>query len=244
MSLRIAFDLDGVLADMSAALDRETRASAPSGGPDDDTSEPTGRNGRPRRPDSRALWRTVQAIENFWESLDELRPGAIARLYRIASARGWEVLFITTRPDTAGATVQRQTQRWLARHGFPMPSVYVVKGSRGAVAKALDLDVVVDDRPENCLDVATESGARAILVWNDAGSARPRSPRPDRTALNLGIGVVNSVDQCLDLLAGLESGINGPANAPRASLLERLRMRLGLEEPRGPREAAEQTMTG
>jgi hypothetical protein len=35
---------------------------------------------------------------------------------------------------------------------------------RDAVRTALDLDAVIDDRPENCLDVAIESSARALLV--------------------------------------------------------------------------------
>ncbi len=262
MSLRIAFDLDGVLANMHRALNREAERSALAVGPSapgdealdigrvttestetSATPDAPGRSSRVRRGftrrDQRALWRAVEGIENFWESLDELCPGAVGRLYRLASEKRWEVLFITTRPATAGNTVQRQSQRWLERQGFPLPSVYVVQGSRGAVAKALDLDVVVDDRPENCLDVASESAARAILVWNDSGHAdRPPAGRLDRTALRLGIGVVSSVDQCLDLLAALESGSDDPHPAERESLMHRLKASLGLGSRR-PRDVAE-----
>ena len=58
-----------------------------------------------------------------------------------------EFVFITQRPGTAGATVQRQTQRWLVHHGFDMPSVLVIAGSRGAAANALRLTHLIDDTP-------------------------------------------------------------------------------------------------
>src|SRR5688572_13149379 len=37
----------------------------------------------------RRLWTHVESIENFWESLQECEPGAIARLYELAAARRW-----------------------------------------------------------------------------------------------------------------------------------------------------------
>ena len=101
-----------------------------------------------------------------------MEPGAVAYLAAIAAERRWDVLFVTTRPASAGDTTQVQSQRWLETHGFPRPSVYVVKGSRGKIAEALQLDAVIDDRPENCLDVVVESTARAILVWPE----NPRRP--------------------------------------------------------------------
>ncbi len=80
------------------------------------------------------------------------------------------MIFLTSRPQTSGRTVQRQSQRWLERHGFVMPSVFVVHGSRGRIAEALDLDVVIDDRPDNCLDIVLESKAGAVLdLARDAG---------------------------------------------------------------------------
>ena len=97
--------------------------------------------------------------------LPEIAPGIVARIARTAEERRWEVIFLTTRPLVGGDTVQRQSQRWLAAHGFAMPSVFVVQRSRGRVAEALELDAVVDDRAENSLDVALDSKARAILVW-------------------------------------------------------------------------------
>jgi hypothetical protein len=129
------------------------------------------------------LWDHVKTIENFWSSLKEIEPGIVARIASVAAARRWEVIFLTTRPTVAGETVQIQSQCWLDAHGFRFPSVYVVHRSRGKIADALQLDAVVDDRPENCLDVAVESKAKPILIWPSnpkhvpPGRVVPRSAR-------------------------------------------------------------------
>ena len=83
------------------------------------------------------LWDHVKKIDNFWTTLPELEPGIIARIAKTARDRRWEVIFLTTRPSTAGELVQLQSQRWLEAHGFQYPSVFVVQRSRGKIADAL-----------------------------------------------------------------------------------------------------------
>src|SRR5438093_402298 len=46
----------------------------------------------------RKLWRHVESIENFWQTLVELEPGVIARLAAIAAERRREIIFLTKRP--------------------------------------------------------------------------------------------------------------------------------------------------
>jgi hypothetical protein len=127
------------------------------------------------------------------------------------------VIFVTSRPTSRGRTVQRQSQRWLERCGFPLPSVYVVHGSRGRIADALALDVVVDDRPENCLDVVLESRAGSILVWRGDTDGVPASAR------RMGIAVVPTISRALDALAEAER--SGQADG----LVSRLRRAFGLK---------------
>src|SRR5512140_1862199 len=211
MSLRIGFDLDGVFADMESELVRQseilfgepmTRRLQERAEEADQTAplpaSPATAAGAAPPPDSvpvvvqlnmtsrqqRRLWHHVESIENFWEGLAELEPGVIQRLASLAIDRRWEIIFLTKRPDTVGATAQVQSQRWLESKGFTLPSVFVVQGSRGRIAAALGLDIVVDDRPENCLDVVVDSKARAILVWRDEAHQLPAA------AQRLGIGVV------------------------------------------------------
>ena len=251
MPLRIAFDLDGVLADMESALVRQAEAifddsvtrrlkeesAPPSDPPASDAGVDPDSAGQPAPAaenvppllklrmtsrQQRRLWRHVETINNFWETLEELETGVVRRLAAIAEARRWEIIFLTKRPESAGATAQVQTQRWLAANGFALPSVYVVQGSRGRIAAALGLDIVIDDRPENCLDVVVDSRARAILVWREDERLLPVAAR------RLGIGVVKTVGECLDVLQQIDaSGRDQPG------VVDRVKRLLGLKEPAG-----------
>ena len=253
MSLRIAFDLDGVLADMEGELVRQAESlfgermtrrlqerASEGQAPTSTAVPPTSPEGAqdaaadPEPPieldavppivklqmtarQQRRLWRHVETIENFWETLAEIEPGAVARLAAVATERKWEVLFLTKRPAGAGATSQMQTQRWLEARGFALPSVYVVQGSRGRIAAALGLDFVVDDRPENCLDIVVDSKARAILVWREGEKQLPIAAR------RLGIGVVKSVEECLDIL----TQVHAPPSE-KTGVVDRVMQLLGL----------------
>jgi hypothetical protein len=91
-----------------------------------------------------------------------------------------------------------QSQRWLEAHGFQYPSVYVVQRSRGKIADALHLDAFVDDRPENCLDIAVESKAKVLLVWHGNLADVPAG------AKRLGIRPVNTISEAVKLLEQLD----------------------------------------
>jgi hypothetical protein len=235
MSLRVAFDLDGTVADMGAALLREAQtlfASELAGGGPETAAEPPG-----SQPEAETgavpalgemalsarqqvlLWDHVRSIEDFWTTLPEIEPGIIARIAQTATARRWETLFITTRPPTSGEPTQLQSQRWLNAHGFPFPSVYVLQRSRGRLAEALGLDAVVDDRPENCLDVAVESKARSILVW-------PGPLDVPSAASRLGVEVVTSISEALDSLERLDD------TRQRSPMMRSIRRLLGRDRKR------------
>jgi hypothetical protein len=252
VALRIAFDLDGVLADMESELVRQAETlfgepmtrklqeRAAEAAPTASTTQ-TPPEGTAERQEAaemsadnvppllrlnmtarqqRRLWAHVESIENFWITLEEHEAGVIARLASIAAERRWEIIFLTRRPETVGATAQVQSQRWLESKGFALPSVYVVQGSRGRIAAALGLDFVIDDRPENCLDVVVDSSARAILVWRDDEKQLPAAAR------RLGIGVAKTVAECLDILAQVDSKAR-----EQPGVMTRVMRLLGLKEP-------------
>ena len=220
MPLRVGFDLDGTVADMYFALRREAVAlfgeevlrkpeptsSQPqqvddeqrgepdsTAAPDDDDSPSMQELHLTARQQSQ-LWDHVKKIENFWSTLPELEPGIIARIAQTARARRWEVIFLTTRPSSAGEPVQLQSQRWLEANGFQYPSVYVVHRSRGKIADALQLDAFVDDRPENCLDIAVESKAKVLLIWHGDPKDVPAG------AKRLGVRAVTKISDAVTLL--------------------------------------------
>src|SRR4030095_621077 len=245
--MRLGFDLDGTLADMQSALAREarelfpqvdpatlprsaaveeSRANLDSGEANADVAQTPSAPLSARQ--QQMLWRAVRERQNFWETLDEIEPGALARLAGLVGDRKWEIIFLTSRPETKGDSAQLQSHRWLAAHGFPSPSVFVVHASRGKIAAALQLDVIIDDRPENCLDVAIDSAARAILVWRSDEDKVPTSAR------QLGIGAVSSIAECLDILEGLDT-----ADSERSGMVDRLK-RLLVRRPRAARTRAPQ----
>ena len=227
MPLRIGFDLDGTVADMYSALHEEAlklfgeevlaksvykkAPPSPHGAEGIEAPAPADSTGTLAMDElhlsarqQMQLWDHVKKIENFWTKLPELEQGIIARIAKTATERRWEIIFLTTRPSTAGEMTQLQSQRWLDAHGFRYPSVMVVQRSRGKIADALQLDAFVDDRPENCLDIAVESKAKVILIWHGHLKDVPAG------AKRLGVRPVSTISEALALLEQLDDIRNKP----------------------------------
>jgi FMN phosphatase YigB (HAD superfamily) len=217
MPLRIGFDMDGVLADFDSAFheaearlfgsagagaagepEREEEAQELAtrrrGGAPEDAAEERLVSARQTKRKRDRVWQAIQSTPNFWETLAPTDAGAVRRIHQLMLHHRWEVFFITQRPKTAGDTVQRQTQRWLVEQGFDLPSVLVLGGSRGAAAGALRLDYHVDDSPQNCLDVISDSRAKTILIVPDNDETTVASAR------KLGVGTARSIGEAIDIL--------------------------------------------
>src|SRR5215208_148913 len=105
MPLRVAFDLDGTIADMHAVLRLESErlfGAAMPGDPDAEQVDAPEDEAAAAAPQSRAalsreqhtaLWDHVKSIDNFWNTLPEIEPGIVARIAQTAEARRWEVIF-------------------------------------------------------------------------------------------------------------------------------------------------------
>ncbi len=188
MSLRIGIDVDGVLADFRTAF---RLASTSSLGrdigeqTDPKTSESLGQK------DVARVWEQIARTSNWWMTLRPYEPDQVERLYRLTRAAGWEVFFLTNRPASAGDTVQFQTQWWIERHGFYLPAVLTVPGSRGEVANGLRLDLVIDDLILNCVEVVSASTAKAVLLLRNGDKAA------EKHAIDRGIGVVPNLAEAL-----------------------------------------------
>jgi hypothetical protein len=233
MSLRIGFDMDGVLADFASAFrEVETRVLgvAPNLAPDQPDAEQSSDgdteqseeavNLYEQRRRRETVWAEIEATVDFWTTLAPTAEGAVRRLHALMLQHRWEVFFITQRPATAGETVQRQTQRWLVDQGFDLPSVLVIHGSRGAAAAALRLDFHVDDTTQHCLDIMTGSSARTILVC-------AQGERVADNVRKLGIGTVSTIGEALDIL---EQAAAAQANP---SLFRRLAALMGWQMANG-----------
>ncbi len=226
-SLRIAFDLDGTLADLSTAFHqiedrlfgpyeaehtqpqpeaREEEQEAEHRAAQDAASMPTSDSdsaaqareklaqARAMRRHNDIIWHAIESTPDFWTTLKPIEDGVIRRLWDAAQRNRWEVFFITQRPATAGESVQFQTQRWLVQHGFELPSVIPLSGSRGKAVQALKIDFLVDDTPKNCIDVISDSAARAILI------TRGVDEFTENGAKRLGIVTVKTASDALEIL--------------------------------------------
>jgi hypothetical protein len=198
--------MDGVLADFASAYREvevrvlgERRVTKPDDPEKQEEAEEklaveAETNPRVLRRRRDTVWAAIEATPNFWTTLKPLDPEAVRRIHELMLKHRWEVFFITQRPATEGDTVQRQTQHWLVEQGFELPSVLVLGGSRGAAAGAMRLNYHVDDSPQNCLDVISESKARPILI------VPPDDEVTRSSARRLKIGSAHSIGEALSIL--------------------------------------------
>lgn len=194
MALRLGFDLDGVLADFRSAF-RELAVSVLHHDADGSDAESTTLSVE----EQNRVWKAIEGSKNWWVTLRPYEPQQIARLYTLARQGCWEVSFLTKRPPSGGDSVQFQTQWWLEKHGYPMPAVVTVPGSRGELANALRLDLVVDDQFVNCAEIISASTSKTVLLLRDQA---PPAWRDHATAR--GIGVVSSMEEAISLIERLQ----------------------------------------
>lgn len=170
---KYGIDVDGVLADFNTAyIDLVIKLS--------------GRNLFPLKPfdipcwnypefygytkaEVRAAWDAINSNPYFWATLPAYE-GTKQVLQLLSAIDGDEgaVYFITTR---TGINPKKQTAQWLVKHGFiGWPSV-IVSSKKGPVAQGIDLDVFIDDKTENCIDVTSAMGLKCNVFmlnqpWN------------------------------------------------------------------------------
>ena len=93
-----------------------------------------------------AVWQHIKTSKTFWKDLDPL-PGAVEamkQLQRLAVA-GHHVFFIS---DRTGVNPKRQTEKFLYGKGFVEYPTVILASNKAAVVHALDLDFMIDDKPE------------------------------------------------------------------------------------------------
>jgi hypothetical protein len=190
--LRLGIDVDGVVADFRSAF-RALAQRELGIAPEDAESDLT-------KADVERLWRAVAGKPNWWLDVPAYEPDQIVRLYSRVRQSRWEVFFMTSRPPSGGDTVQLQTQVWLERYGFFLPSVLTAPaGARGELARSLRLDLALDDRIVNCLEITSASNAKAVMVLRDSTEANARESAEAR-----GVGVVSTFAEALDAIERLE----------------------------------------
>lgn len=199
MALRLGFDVDGVLADFRAAFQKTARECLNRDVPLDADDEKDTLSS----PDLERVWKQIARTPNWWMGVAPYEPEQIANLYALARAGHWDVCFLTRRPASAGDAVQFQTQWWLEQHGFFLPAVITVPGSRGDLANALRLDLVIDDQFVNCAEVVGASPTKALLMLREPNDTLRKH------AMDRGIGVVSSLAEASPVLQQVHELLRG-----------------------------------
>lgn len=164
--MRIGVDLDGVLANfesqfaplLSSLSHIAFPLSDPNFPPVWDWPEHYGCS----TAEVEAAWEIVVKDESFWARLAPFKDTTDADLtvLRHARAAGHEIYFITTR---LGVRCKEQSERWLYMQGYTNPTV-IVSRKKGPVAQGIELDLFVDDKPSNILEVQRHSLTTCYLL--------------------------------------------------------------------------------
>ena len=107
-------------------------------------------------------WAEVKASGFFWKMLFPY-PSAHEDLKFLESLKPkHEIYFITSR---LGGTAKPETEEWLAARGITNPTV-IISSKKGLVCKGLEADVIIDDSPDNLLDVFGASINTKCVLFN------------------------------------------------------------------------------
>jgi hypothetical protein len=141
--MKIGIDVDGVLSDTLVAIHRKF--------PGWDTSK--GWYGGFTKEQFDAVWNDAKNTENFWLCIPVVQ--GLSRRLMIDLNEVHDLYFITDRFDTKGSSAARQTKDWLDFEVLRgrTPAGVIVAKNKGPVAAALGLDMFIDDKPDNCVDV-------------------------------------------------------------------------------------------
>lgn len=127
------------------------------------------------------VWAEIKRTQNFWLSLAAYNDSVCALERFLIASHDHDVWIVTSRAETAGMTVAKQTDLWLRCCGIRQHHNYLavlpVEDSKKKVDiyAAVGIEWSVDDKPETIRDCDALPGHRAYLLsrpWN--AEAQPK----------------------------------------------------------------------
>lgn len=119
-----------------------------------------------------------------WQTLDELSEQS-------------RLVFLTHRYVRESYDIHRVTCDWLVRHGIRKPVVYFTQDRKSALVEKLDVRLFVDDRHENCQDVAENTEAVVLMPHRsyNAGFSHP------------GVRRIRNITELFDYLSKIQGNV-------------------------------------
>lgn len=112
-----------------------------------------------------AVWDCMLEVSHdadFWRALSPLIRSEEWRDLEVLSQRG-ELVFVTNRFERNTYDIRAVTREWLQRHGIIHPIVHFTQETKGDLVAKLGIKLFMDDRHENCVDVANKTTAVVLM---------------------------------------------------------------------------------
>lgn len=184
MSQKIAIDCDGVLANFTDAYAAAANKLYP--GTFEEGFIPSNWNmdDRLTKEQDDKVWAAIKATPNFWLGLNAYSDnvGSLARW--LATQKGREVYIVTSRVETEGYSVAKQTQLWLRACGVSELHNYVGvlpvtdSNKKAGVYRSADFGYSIDDKAETVEQCdAMKADHKAYLLdrqWNQHANVQRR----------------------------------------------------------------------
>ena len=114
----------------------------------------------------------------FWQ---ELEPLPTAKQWRALDglSREGRLVFVTHRYERETYSIHQVTCDWLKKQGVSNPVVYFTQEHKSDLVRKLKVQLFVDDRHENCLDVAENTDA-VVMMPHRSYNGSFRHPKVQR----------------------------------------------------------------
>ena len=162
--MMLGLDIDGVLADFITPF-LQLLAARTGSGPIDPASITDPNFMQHPYLTQEIIFECMEAASydpEFWHALAPLpSPAQWQTLDQIA--RDHEIVFITHRWVRDTYDIGQVTCDWLRCHGMADPIVHFTQDKKSVLVRKLNIGLFVDDRHENCQDVATGTDALVLM---------------------------------------------------------------------------------
>lgn len=149
--MRIAIDLDGVIADFIWSFS----AVAAELGLIPERYRTSVQQSWTLPFNHNPVWKIVKSRWNWWMTLEPIATHVeIAAMNKAIGEH--DVYFITSRPRGRGLSAELQARYWLAGIGVDVDGASVIAtktGTKGALCQALDIEAMLEDCPDNLEDL-------------------------------------------------------------------------------------------